>query len=258
VTSAITAEQGVYPVIAYTYNTADLAYNSSAESSYTVAAPELVCTESAPKLSVSSNSGDVTSGSTVTYDVTVTNQNSTDCDAKTYMLSADVPSGWNSSSKSVSLASGQSATVQLDVTSSTVAADGTYSIAIYAQDSEDSGVSSDVIVNYVITNPANSKPVAVNDTVVLSAKEATLIDVLANDSDPDGDTLIVSSVTQGSKGSVEITTNGQLLYTPAKNFKGSDSFSYTISDGDMTATATVSISMDDSSGPGNNKGKGKS
>ena len=258
VTSAITAEQGVYPVIAYTYNTADLAYNSSAESSYTVAAPELVCTESAPKLSVSSNSGDVTSGSTVTYDVTVTNQNSTDCDAKTYMLSADVPSGWNSSSKSVSLASGQSATVQLDVTSSAVAADGTYSIAIYAQDSEDSGVSSDVIVNYVITNPANSKPVAVNDTVVLSAKEATLIDVLANDRDPDGDTLIVSSVTQGSKGSVEITTNGQLLYTPAKNFKGSDSFSYTISDGDMTATATVSISMDDSSGPGNNKGKGKS
>lgn len=257
VTSATTAEQGVYPVVAYTYNTADLAYNNSAKSNYTVAAPELVCTESAPSLSVSSNSGDVTSGSTVTYYVTVTNQNSTDCEAKTYMVSADVPAGWNSSSKSVSLASGQSMTVPLEVTSSSMASDGTYSIAVYAQGSADSGTVSKVVANYVIANPVNSKPVAVNDTVVLSVKEAILIDVLANDSDPEGDALTVRSVTQGSKGSVEITASGQLLYTPAKSFKGSDSFSYTISDGEMMATATVSISMGDTSGSGGNKGKGK-
>ncbi len=256
VTSAIDAEQGVYTVVAYTYNTVDLAYNSSAESSYTVAAPELVCTQSTPGLSVSSNSGDVISGSTVTYNVTVTNQNSTDCEDKTYTVFSDVPTGWNSTTSTVSLASGQSTTVQLQVTSTSTASDGTYSIAVYAQDLADSSITSNSVVNYVIANPVNSSPVAANDTVVLSAKDVILIDVLANDSDPDGDSLTISAVTQGSKGSVEITAGGELLYTPAKNFKGSDSFSYTISDGDKTATASVSISMASSPGSDSSKGKG--
>lgn len=258
VKSATTAEQGIYPVVAYTYNTADPAYNSSAEGSYTVAASELVCSESAPSLSVLSNSGDVTSGSTATYDVIVTNQNSTDCEAKTYTVFADVPSGWNSGSKSVFLASGDSTTVQLEVTSSATASDGTYGISIYAQDSADSSITSNAVVSYVIANPTNSAPIAVNDTVMLSSKDAILIDVLANDSDPDGDVLTVSAVTQGSKGSVEITSSGQLLYTPAKNFKGSDSFSYTISDGNAVTTATVNIGLADSgnSSGGGNKGKG--
>lgn len=261
VTSSDTASEGVYPVDVYTYNTADIAYNSSAESSYIVAASEALCVESAPRISVSSVSGDVTAGSTVTYNVTVTNQNSTDCEATSYSVSAQVPSGWSSTSGIVSLASGKSSTMQIAVTSATTALDGTYNISVLAQSTTDSSAESNSTLSYVVANPVNNAPLAVNDNVTLLAKEPTLINVLANDSDPEGDTLSISAVTQGAKGAVEMTANGQLLYTPAKNFKGSDSFNYTITDGDKTATATVYIGMDsssvDNSGPGNNNGKGK-
>ena len=96
-----------------------------------------------------------------------------------------------------------------------------------------------------------------NDAITLSSKNAMLINVLANDSDSEGDTLTIVSVTQGAKGSVQITADGQLRYTPAKSFKSSDTFTYTISDGDKTATATVSVSLSGSESGGGNKGKGK-
>lgn len=103
----------------------------------------------------------------------------------------------------------------------------------------------------------NTAPTAQTDRVEVTSKDSVSINVLANDSDPEGDRLTITSVTQGSKGSVQITSNGQLIYTPAKSFKGSDSFSYTISDGSLTSTASVYISMASSSGNDSSKGKGR-
>jgi hypothetical protein len=69
------------------------------------------------------------------------------------------------------------------------------------------------------------------------------IDVLANDSDADGDSLSVSAVAQGSNGSV--ATNGATVtYTPTAGFSGSDVFTYTASDGQGgTDTATVTVTV---------------
>src|SRR5262249_22266995 len=70
-----------------------------------------------------------------------------------------------------------------------------------------------------------------------------IVDVLANDSDVDGDSLLITSVTQGTHGSV-VNAGGSVTYTPGLNFNGSDSFSYTISDGHGgTASATVSVNV---------------
>jgi hypothetical protein len=102
----------------------------------------------------------------------------------------------------------------------------------------------------------NSAPIALDDTITLAAKDPVVINVLANDSDPEGDILTVISATQGAKGSVQISGDGQLIYTPAKNFKGSDSFSYTISDGENSASAIVSVSLNSSESGNTNKGKG--
>jgi hypothetical protein len=69
--------------------------------------------------------------------------------------------------------------------------------------------------------------------------------VLANDSfAPDtGETLTVTAVTQGSNGSVTFTATG-VSYTPNANFFGSDSFTYTISDGNGGSdTATVNVTV---------------
>ena len=98
----------------------------------------------------------------------------------------------------------------------------------------------------VTVNGLNDPPVAVNDSAVTKKDTSVIIDVLSNDSDLDfGDILTVDSVTQGTNGSV--SNNGSyVVYTPATGFNGTDSFSYTISDGNGGAdTATVNVAVVD-------------
>jgi len=93
-----------------------------------------------------------------------------------------------------------------------------------------------------ITN-ANDPPVAVDDSDTTPADTPVTIDVLNNDSDIDGDTLTVASVTQGTHGSVT-NNGGDVTYTPAAGFTDTDSFTYTISDGNGgTDTATVTVTV---------------
>ncbi len=57
--------------------------------------------------------------------------------------------------------------------------------------------------------------------------------------------LIVASVTQGANGSV-VTDGTTVTYTPSAGFSGTDTFSYTVSDGNGgTATANVGVTVDD-------------
>ena len=92
----------------------------------------------------------------------------------------------------------------------------------------------------------NRAPVAVNDVIRVNRNaSATLIPVLANDSDVDGDTLTVTSVTAPANGTSSNSGNG-VLYTPRTGFFGTDTFSYTISDGKGgSATATVTVTVAD-------------
>ncbi|WP_299157100.1 cadherin-like domain-containing protein, partial [uncultured Christiangramia sp.] len=65
-----------------------------------------------------------------------------------------------------------------------------------------------------------------------------------NDSDPDGDELTVTEVTQPGNGSAVINTDGTVTYSPNENFNGTDTFEYTISDGNGgTDTATVTVTI---------------
>jgi len=90
----------------------------------------------------------------------------------------------------------------------------------------------------------NDPPNAVDDTATTDEDVAVTIDVLANDDDPDGDSLTIQSVTQGANGSVT-NNGGDVTYTPNADFNGSDQFSYTISDGNGgTDAATVTITVD--------------
>ena len=95
----------------------------------------------------------------------------------------------------------------------------------------------------VTVNNVNDPPVATNDAAATAEDTATTISVLANDSDPDGDTLSVSDVTQPAHGTA-VNAGGTVTYTPAANYHGADSFTYTVSDGHGgSATATVNITV---------------
>src|SRR5262245_8229503 len=78
--------------------------------------------------------------------------------------------------------------------------------------------------------PVNDAPVAVNDSATGAEDSSTEVDVLANDSDVDGDPLTVTSVGTPAHGTAVIEGDG-VLYTPEPNYNGGDSFTYTISDG---------------------------
>jgi MYXO-CTERM domain-containing protein len=95
----------------------------------------------------------------------------------------------------------------------------------------------------VTVDPVNDPPEANDDSVTTDEDQSTTIDVLNNDTDVDGDNLVVTSTTQPSNGSVSRTTS-DVTYTPDANFNGVDSFTYTISDGNgETAQATVNLTI---------------
>ncbi|MBL4606204.1 MAG: tandem-95 repeat protein, partial [Pseudomonadales bacterium] len=95
----------------------------------------------------------------------------------------------------------------------------------------------------VIGEPVNNPPLAGNDMVTMAEDTQVSIAVLLNDTDIDGDSLSLVSVGLAANGSAAIS-GGQINYAPAANFYGSDSFSYTISDGNGgTSQATVNITV---------------
>ncbi len=77
---------------------------------------------------------------------------------------------------------------------------------------------------------ANADNFATNEETALTITAAQL---LGNDTDPDGDTLVVSGLPSRSAngGSIELQGNGDWVYTPASGFSGADSISYAVSDG---------------------------
>ncbi len=103
----------------------------------------------------------------------------------------------------------------------------------------------DSILVVVTIDPVNDAPNAVNDIKATPPETAVTLTVLANDTDPENDTLAVTAVTQGSKGSVTFDST-TVTYTPNANETGSDSFTYSISDGNGgsdTATVTIQLGM---------------
>ena len=101
-------------------------------------------------------------------------------------------------------------------------------------------------VNIVVDNVNNDAPDAVDDNAVVNEDSgANAINVLVNDTDPDpSPVLTITGKTDGTNGTVAITGGGTgLTYTPAANFQGNDSFTYTISDGTNTDTATVNVTV---------------
>ena len=95
----------------------------------------------------------------------------------------------------------------------------------------------------VTVNPVNDAPQATNDTqTVAQDSTATLINVLSNDTDIDGDMLSISDISYSGSGTVSISGE-QISYQPAAGFSGNDSLSYTVSDGSTTDTGTLTITV---------------
>lgn len=93
----------------------------------------------------------------------------------------------------------------------------------------------------------NQVPVAVDDAVTTDADTPVVIPaalLLANDTDADGDALLVTGVTGALNGTVSLGV-GEIVFTPSAGFAGDASFVYVADDargGSASATVRVTVS----------------
>ncbi len=97
-------------------------------------------------------------------------------------------------------------------------------------------------VTQVAGDPANDPPLAVNDMGSTNEDQSVVISPLANDSDPQGDSLTLAGIDAPFNGSAVISGN-TVIYTPDLNYFGSDSFDYEVSDGSLLSAATISVNV---------------
>ena len=100
---------------------------------------------------------------------------------------------------------------------------------------------------------SGSPPTAQPDTVTTTEDTSLNINVLANDSDPDGDTLFLDSfdltsvnggtITRDDKGTPNDKSDDEVAYTPNLNFNGVDTFKYIVSDGLNSSTGMVTVTV---------------
>ena len=109
---------------------------------------------------------------------------------------------------------------------------------------EDGYGGSDTGTVSLTVNAVNDDPVASDDSISTNEDTPITFDLLANDSDVDLDSLDVASVSQGANGSVVINPDGTVTYTPDADFYGTDSFTYTVTDGQGGSdTASVDVTV---------------
>ncbi|MGI0013942.1 MAG: cadherin-like domain-containing protein, partial [Nitrososphaera sp.] len=98
----------------------------------------------------------------------------------------------------------------------------------------------------VTVNPVNDAPTANDDNFMVQEDNPFNGNVLANDNDIDGDTL-VATLANGSStlyGNITMNVDGSFTYTPVANYNGADSFQYEVSDGNGgTDTGTVTLTV---------------
>jgi hypothetical protein len=100
-----------------------------------------------------------------------------------------------------------------------------------------------MFAKYDVTGPVPLAPTPQDDTARTKENTAVSINVLANDTDPNGEPLTVSGVNQGAHGSVVNNGNG-VTYTPYYNFSGDDQFTYTVSNrSGLTNSAIVRVNV---------------
>ena len=140
----------------------------------------------------------------------------------------------------------------------TLAEDGSFEYTpaadFYGEDSfsyvaSDGQADSEVTTIAITVEGANDAPAPTTDAYTVAEDDTLAMGaiggVLSNDLDVDGDALSATLVDEPIHGTVTLAADGSFEYTPATDFYGEDSFSYTVSDGQLESEpVTVAITVE--------------
>jgi hypothetical protein len=157
----------------------------TSSASVTIDMPTASCARANPAVSISPVSQSGSPGKAVSYQVTVTNKNSSACGTSTFGFAPQLPSGWSSSNSpfTVSLGSGASASSSWTVTAPTNVAEQSYAVYLTTYDTAATNSGATVQGSYIvtmpdsglpmvtITSPTNGSTVSGNVTVAASATD---------------------------------------------------------------------------------------
>lgn len=123
---------------------------------------------------------------------------------------------------------------------------GTDSFTYHASDGNSFSNTAKVTITI---NGVNDAPIATVDSYTATEDEPLSVSaedgVLVNDTDLEGDPLTATLVTSTTRGSVSLNPDGSFTYTPEANFNGTDSFTYSASDGTLSSEpVTVTITVE--------------
>ena len=109
------------------------------------------------------------------------------------------------------------------------------------------GSASDTATVEVTVKPVNDAPVTVDDTATVaegSSIDITASTLLANDSDPEDDTISITAVGSAVNGAITLSEDkATVTYAHDGSETTSGSFTYTVSDGSAADTATVGVTV---------------
>jgi predicted outer membrane repeat protein len=109
---------------------------------------------------------------------------------------------------------------------------------------DSTGRRSDPAVVEIVVRPVNDVPFAVDDVATTNSLTPVSIDVTSNDTDVDGDELVVTGYTQPEGGMVTAMPDGSLLFVPRHPNSGQERFRYTIADASgATDSAVVEVAV---------------
>ncbi len=125
---------------------------------------------------------------------------------------------------------------------------GALTLSVSFNDNGNNGTGGAHTANGSTTFTVSAAADATNDAIATNEDTAKSFNVLTGTNGATADYFenigrVVTSVTQGSNGSVSFVADGTINYTPNANFSGVDTFTYTIVSGGVTETATVTMTV---------------
>jgi hypothetical protein len=114
--------------------------------------------------------------------------------------------------------------------------------SVTAEYSVSDGAASTTGVVTILVDPVNDAPVPTGPDSVTTSEDTPIDFDLAAD-DTEGDTLSFAIVSPPTNGEVECTPGGSCTYKPGTNFNGTDSFTWSVSDGGATVNGDTSFTV---------------